>query len=129
MAKKVAMVFGVIFLILGVLGFIPNPIVGDDGAVFHTDMMHNLVHIVLGIVLIWAGKKGGSTTVLTLKVVGVIYLVVAVLGFLMGEGSILGLMEVNGADNWLHLVVAILFLWAGFAKGGSSSAPMGQPMV
>lgn len=80
------------------------------------------------------GAKGANPTK-SLKIVGVIYAVVAVLGFLMMGGEettkLLGLVTVNRADNWLHLVLAIVLLVVGF-KGGSAmpmaSSTPSQPM-
>ena len=127
MAKKIAQVFGVIFLLVGLLGFIGNPIVGEMG-LFHADMMHNLVHILSGLILLIAASKGAAA--LWLKVIGIVYLLVAILGFMMlgedGMGSVLGIVSVNGADNWLHLVLAAILLWGGFA-GKSGGAPMASP--
>jgi hypothetical protein len=129
MAKKWCMVFGIIFLVLGVLGFIPNPLISMDG-LFQVDAVHNIIHLITGLVLVYAGKKsaGGATT--ALKVFGIIYLVIAILGFLMiggGSGDLLRFIGMNGADNWLHLILSLLLAWGGFkkSKGGmSSSAPM-----
>ena len=115
------MILGVVFVLIGVLGFVNNPVIG----LFAVDTVHNLVHIILGIILIMGAK--GANPAKSLKIVGVIYAVVAVLGFLMMGGEettkLLGLVTVNGADNWLHLVLAIVLLAVGF-KGDSAAMPM-----
>lgn len=126
MAKKLAMVFGVIFVIVGLLGFVSNPIVGKD-ALFHTDMVHNIVHLAVGVVMILMAGKAGR---LALNLFGAIYLLLAVLGFVMGEGKLLGIMEINQADNWLHLVLGVVLLGAGMsAKNPSSPASPVMPQV
>jgi hypothetical protein len=58
-------------------------------------------------------------------VLGVVYGLVTILGFLTGDGKILGLISVNGADNLLHLVLTALFLFVGLKKpaGAMSSNP------
>lgn len=124
MAKTLGMVFGVIFVIVGVLGFIPNPIVGTSG-LFMTDMLHNILHIIFGAVLIWAARKDMMTASKWMKIVAVIYAILAILGFI-GGGSILGITMVNSADNWLHVVLAVV-LWVG-AMSKKSSMAMGQQM-
>jgi uncharacterized membrane protein len=117
MAKKAAMVFGVIFVLIGVLGFLSSPILG----LFAVNMLHNIVHVVLGIILIVAAKGEGAGT--ALKVISIIYLVVALLGFFMAtDGMLFGILEVNTADNWLHLVLAIVLF--GASKGGMKAMPM-----
>jgi|SRR3989344_7965071 len=127
MAKKLSLVFGVVFLVVGLLGFVSNPIVGE-GAMFHTDGLHNVVHLLFGLMLLYGGTKGGANASMILKVSGVIYLVLAVLGFLMGGDSLLGLVAINSADNWLHLVLGLGLLYAGIAKGGSSMSMGGSSM-
>ncbi len=124
------MVFGIIFVIVGLLGFVPNPIVGMD-SLFHTDSLHNIVHLVIGLILLYTGTKAGGSAPMALKVIGIIYLLLAILGWIGSGESILGLVEINGADNWLHLVLGVVLVWAGFA--GKKSSDMGgmspQPMA
>lgn len=124
MAKTWAMVFGWIFVVLGVLGFISNPIVGQ-GAFFHTDAMHNIVHLIFGAVLLWAAYMAPARAAAVMKWEGIIYLLLAIVGFIqIGSGSVdslLGLAEANSADNWLHIVLAIVLIWAGWRGGKNSS--------
>jgi preprotein translocase subunit Sss1 len=127
MTKKLSMVLGVVFIIVGILGFIPNPIVGMD-KIFHTNLIHDLVHILLGVVLLVGGSKSNAGASMTLKVVALVYLLVAILGFIMGPGKLLGLVEVNSADNWLHLVLALVLFGSSMAGGNDSAAmPIQQP--
>jgi hypothetical protein len=51
---------------------------------------------------------------LALRVIGIIYAIVAVLGFVMPGGMLLGMIAMNMADHWLHVVLAIVILYAGF---------------
>ncbi len=129
MAKTLAKVFGVVFLLVGALGFVSNPIVGMMG-MFHTNMAHNLVHLLIGVVLLLMAKTEEKAA-MWLKIVGVVYLLVAVLGFMMttagGTANLLGLVEVNGADNWLHLVLGVVLFFAGFS-GKKNAMPMGGGM-
>jgi hypothetical protein len=113
-AKTAALVIGIVFVIVGILGFIPNPIVSPTG-LFAVDTMHNLVHLISGIVLLAGVYSFGAS--LALKIVGIVYAIVAILGFfLVGEdGMMLGLIMVNEADKWLHVALAIVILIAGFA--------------
>ena len=116
MGKTYALVFGWVLLILGVLGFFPNPIIGGStGAWLVADTNHNLVHLVSGLILLWAGYMARAKSGSVLKVLGVVYLLVAILGFVlaMDGGSILGLVETNSADHYFHLVLGVLLLWTG----------------
>ena len=128
MAKKFAMIFGWILLVLGLLGFFSNPIIGGAvGAWFAADAAHNIVHLLTGIIFLWVAYGAMDKAGTTLKVFGVIYLLLAIVGFFSGAGKALGLIMVNGADNWLHLIFGLLFLWGGMSKKSmmATSAPMG----
>jgi uncharacterized membrane protein len=125
MAKKASILFGIIFVIVGILGFISNPIVGS-GSLFEADTVHNLIHLIIGIILLVMAKKPSAGT--TLAVVGVVYLVLAIVGFFVAEGSspvqLLGIASINSADNWLHLVLGIVIAGVGFKARKESSVPM-----
>ncbi len=118
MAKNWAMVLGWVLVIFGILGFISNPLVGAAGY-FHADSMHNIINIILGAILLWAAYGMPQKAGKAVKWVGIVLLILAILGFVLvsGTGSLLGIAEVNGADNWLHLILGLIFVWAGMRKG------------
>ena len=116
MLQKFAVVFGVVFVIIGILGFIPA--VSPQGhilGIFHINAAHNLVHIISGIIALWCGFKSVAYSQLFFRIFGVIYGLVALLGFYYGNQDILGLVANNTADTWLHVVVAAVWLYLGFA--------------
>lgn len=123
MAKTLTSIFGVIFALVGLLGFVSNPLVGA-GAVFETDMMHNLVHLVTGLILLAVAFLASRSAALVLKVVGAVYLVLGVVGFYASGGYLLGLIASNGADNWLHLALGIVLLAVGFLSKGETEGSM-----
>jgi hypothetical protein len=108
-----------VFLLVGILGFIPNPLVSPTG-LFVVNAAHNLVHIISGGILLAGVYSFGSA--LGLKIVGVVYALVAVLGLIMGGDMLLGVIAMNTADHWLHVVLAIVILLAGFALPDSERA-------
>lgn len=110
-SKMLAMLFGVTFILVGVLGFVPNPIVAPDG-IFAVNAMHNLVHILTGAAFIIGARMGHARN--TIIGIGVAYVLVTILGFLTTGDMLLGLIHVNAADRWLHLGLAIAILAAGF---------------
>ena len=59
------------------------------------------------------------------KIFGVVYGLVAVLGFVVGNGLLLGLNSNNMADTWLHVVISIVSLIIGFAPNGEPTATAG----
>lgn len=124
MAKTLAIVFGIIFVLAGLLGFVGNSLVGS-GALFEADAAHNLVHLVFGLILLAVALWSAAQSALWLKIIGAIYLVVALLGFMTASsGSLLGIVAINDADNWLHLVLGIALLAAGFLNKSEAADGM-----
>src|SRR3989338_1882145 len=123
MVKNMAMVFGWVFLVVGVLGFVPGITTADGHllGIFHVNAMHNIVHIVSGLAALYLASKGEEGSQTFFKVFGVIYALVAVLGFFAGDNDILGFISNNMADTWLHVVIAVVALYLGFGtkKEGS----------
>ena len=110
-ADTLAKIFGGIFLVAGVLGFIPNPLISARG-LFEVNTFHNIVHMITGGVLL--ASPYYNAPVVTLRAVGVIYALVTLLGFIsLGSLESMG-MAVNAPDNWLHLLLSGAMLWAGF---------------
>lgn len=107
--------FAVVFALVGLLGFVSNPIVGASG-MFATDLNHNLVHLISAAVFAFAASRGAATTSLVMKIFGVVYLLVGVLGMagMATDGSLFGLMQVNDADNYLHLALGVVIGGLGF---------------
>ena len=120
--KTIAVIFGVIFVAVGALGWIPavNP-GGKLLGLFDVNMAHNLVHLATGIVAIVVGMMSDKASKLFFQVFGVIYALVAVLGFFSGDQPLLGIVNNNAADTWLHVVIAVVALYLGF--GMKTEAP------
>jgi hypothetical protein len=110
--KLAATVLGIVFIAVGILGFVPNPLVSATG-LFAVNTMHNLVHLISGAFLL-AGVYTALGSGMALKILGVVYALVAVLGLVMGPGMLLGMIHINAADNWLHVGLAVAILAAGF---------------
>jgi hypothetical protein len=109
-AKFLTTLFGVTFILAGLLGFVPNPIVAPDG-VFAVNAMHNLVHILTGAAFLAGGYLGYARQ--TIVGIGVAYVAVTILGFVTTGNMLLGLVHINAADRWLHAALAATILAAG----------------
>lgn len=123
MHKKLAMIFGAIFAIVGILGWIPG-ITNDENmllGIFHVDTIHNLIHLVTGLIGLWLGSSSESGSKSWFQIFGVIYALVAILGFVYGDDKILGIVTNNMADTWLHLVLAAVLLAIGFGMSGGGA--------
>lgn len=115
MHSTLAKIFGIVFCVLGVVGFSPLLAPGSSlFGVFAVDVMHNIIYLGSGLLafgVLW--KK--IDTKLYFKVFGVVFGVFTIVGFLEGD-AIFGLMVTNMGDNLLHLVFASIALWAGFGE-------------
>lgn len=122
--KTVALTFGIVFLLIGILGFVPALTPG--GAllgIFMVNGVHSVVHILFGVLGIAAALLGAGR--LYNRSVGIIYLLLTVLGFipaLVPNGMLLGLVMINLADNILHLVIGAVLAYVGFALQSRSAA-------
>ena len=99
MLKTAAIVFGVALVLAGILGFVPG--VTNDGmllGIFHVNTAHNLVHLISGAVALWAGFTSTAHSRTYFRVFGIIYAVVAALGFFVRDGQHAGHAEANRAD-------------------------------
>jgi Domain of unknown function (DUF4383) len=124
-----AQLFGVVFLLVGILGFIPgitSDAPGDfagDGSegellgIFSVSILHNIVHLLFGLFgLGLARTADGARTFLVGA--GAIYLLLWVVGLLGG----LEWLPTNSAENWLHFVFGVVLLGAGLLLGRTRTA-------
>ena len=116
MTKTFGILFGIVFLAVGILGFVPG-ITKDDMllGIFMVNKMHSIVHIASGAVFLLASMAGAGAASLWFKIFGLVYAVVAILGFMNPNGMLLGMISNNPADTWLHVVLAAAMLLIGFA--------------
>lgn len=124
MAKTMAVLFGVVFLVVGILGFVPA-VTKDQMllGIFHVNTAHNAVHLLSGVVALLCGMSGVGASRLYFKIFGLVYAAVAVMGFLNpGDTMLLGLISNNTADTWLHVGIAAVSLIIGFMPASAETA-------
>ena len=117
MVRTFALVVGIAFLALGLLGLILAPTRGLLLGTFAVDTLHNLVHLVVGALGLGAYYAGWNWSRLYSQGLGVVYIVIGLLGLippLVSGGALLGIMHINMADNLLHLVVGGIAAYIGF---------------
>lgn len=117
MAKKVATYLGVVFLVLGVVGFFVHDLLGT-----HLSMAHNLVHLITGAIFLYLGMKGTESIARTWCLIfGAVYLLLGAVGFFAGEGAdrmlavIPGELELGTMDHVVHLLLGAISLVGGLA--------------
>jgi hypothetical protein len=125
MAKTICKLLGVVFLLVGIIGFIKPDLLGA-----HLSMAHNLVHIISGILALYFGFAGSLSGARGFALAfGAVYLLLGIVGFIMGSpgtpeattlahmGSdarlwkvIPGTLELGTADHAIHILLGIIFL-------------------
>jgi hypothetical protein len=115
MARLAAKVFGAVFILIGILGFVPaftpdHHLLG----IFHVNAVHNIIHLASGAAALVAGFASYKASKMYFQVFGVVYALVAVLGIFAGDKDILGLVAHNTADLFLHIAIAGAALYLGF---------------
>jgi hypothetical protein len=124
MAKSLAVLFGIVFLVIGILGFVPA-VTKDQMllGIFHVNTAHNCVHLLSGVVALFCGMSGVGASRIYFRIFGLVYAAVAIMGFLNpGDTMLLGLISNNNATTWLHVVIAAVSLLIGFIPASTETA-------
>lgn len=130
MANRIATIMGVLFILIGLAGFVFNNLVGA-----HLTLAHNLIHLVSGAVSLYIGLKGSpSAAKWFCYVFGVLYLSLAVIGGWLGSFNettylpkdqeaggynhdmfhmIPGVLELGVIDHVIHIAIAVIYLVGG----------------
>ena len=125
--RSAALLFGIVFLAVGILGFMPSPPPPDAPALtvehghgmvlgmFPVNTLHTVVHLLFGLLGIGAWASGhwrGYFQMLALS-----YALLAVLGLNAATNTLFGFVPIWGADVYLHAGVAIAAFYFGFVHG------------
>lgn len=120
--QRVAQVFGGVFLLVGILGFLVSggSMEADPAqaprvfGLFPVNLLHNVVHLASGIVGLLAARSVGAS-VTYCRVFGAVYLLLVPLGVVIP--TTFGLMPIGGHDIWLHALLGIGLVYFGFTAG------------
>ncbi|HLU53637.1 MAG TPA: DUF4383 domain-containing protein [Acidimicrobiia bacterium] len=137
--QSAALWIGVIFLLIGIAGFIPGVTTNYDqmafaGAesealllgIFQVSILHNIVHLLFGV---WglAAARSFSGSRMFLIGGGLIYGLLWVYGLVIDEGSSANFVPLNNADNWLHLGLFLVMVGLGAVLGSENRRPVAAP--
>jgi hypothetical protein len=127
LVNRLALGFGVVFLVVGIAGFIPGITTNygsmtfaghHSGAmllgIFQVSILHNIVHLLFGLAGI-AMSRDADTARLFLIGGGAIYLLLWLYGLVINRGSPVNFIPVNSPDNWLHFLLGIAMIGLGLA--------------
>ena len=119
MAKTTSIVFGIIFLIAGVLGLFMSPVLG----LFAFGTLASIIHIIVAVILFAVAAK--PSAVGALKTFGVVYVIFFIL-------SLLGVAALgDSTSGWLYLVLGLIMAIIAFSgkKGGAMVSPSATPQM
>jgi hypothetical protein len=134
-AAVFALVIGATLTVAGIAGFFYNASFGTGNGtardavlgILDVNGWHNVVHIASGAIGLLVTRSYAGSRAYALGI-GAVYLVVALLGFLAGDGDeIFNLIPVNTEDNFLHLLIAIGGLGAGLATPATAPPSLQRP--
>ena len=115
MLKILAILFGLVFIIVGILGFLPDYAPNEKlFEMFTADLGHNVLLITTGVIALLCGFSSSGASRAFFILAGLAYAVIAGLGFYYGEGLLYSTLKVNHADNWLHAGISLIALYFGF---------------
>jgi len=115
MAKTVCKILGVVFLLVGLIGFASPHLLNA-----HLSAAHNVVHIVSGAIALYFGFAGTLSGAKTFSLVfGIVYLALGILGMALGTGDdrlwrvLPDTLEFGMADHGIHILLGVIFLAGG----------------
>lgn len=123
--QRVAQIFGWIFVLVAAWGFFVSGgsmEAGPDApailGLFPVNVLHNLAHLALGVWGILAARSFGGARAYA-RIAGVLYLLLAVLGF--ADPTAFGLIPLGGNDIWLHVALGVVLAAVGFTAKESAA--------
>src|SRR5690349_19762445 len=119
MASLIAKIMGLVFIIVGVAGFMPGH--HHDLMGFGLTMIHTMVHLLSGVLALAMGFSGEKNARLYCLGFGSVYGLVTILGFL-NIAFVVQLLNLNQADNFLHLGITAVLLIAGLMSPAGAKA-------
>lgn len=126
--RTFAMIFGIVFVLVGIGGFVPQLVHPAEGGalamdsghgllfgLFPVNTLHNIVHLLFGL---WglAASRSLSGSVAYARGVAIIYAVLMVMGFIPSLSDGFGLVPLYGNDVWLHLGLALVAAYFGWVN-------------
>jgi hypothetical protein len=132
LAQVYALALGAVLMLVGIVGFLAEPsfAVGNSAQrgtliLFDVNGWHNVVHLLSGVTGLALAGTAARARLFCIGY-GVVYIVVTILGFAVGDGGLLlSLIPINTADNLLHGAIALTAL----AIGLSTPAPVRRTAV
>jgi hypothetical protein len=113
--RTFAFLYGIVFLALGIVGFIPSALTQYHFWLgFHINFWLNCLHVITGVFALLVALMNRYAARLFFQITGIVYALLGLLGFIYEDRDVLGLFASNSADTWLHVIAAIGALILGY---------------
>jgi hypothetical protein len=125
--RLVAVIFGAVYIVVGILGFAVTggvSFLATQGGLllglFMVNPLHNVAHLLIGAALLIFGLVSVKAAKITNTVIGGAYLLLGIVGFFL-VGTAANILALNTFDHFLHLASAILLLALGLGAERTTS--------
>jgi uncharacterized protein DUF4383 len=125
---------GAVFLLVGILGFVPGitsdydmmEFAGHEShaqllGIFQVSVLHNVVHLLFGVAGLALARRAETARAFLIGG-GAVYLVLWVYGLVVDKNSNANFVPLDTADNWLHLLLGVGMMGIGFALSPRTSS-------
>lgn len=125
---------GAVFLLVGILGFVPGitsdydmmEFAGHEShaqllGIFQVSVLHNVVHLLFGVAGLALARRAETARAFLIGG-GAVYLVLWVYGLVVDRNSSANFVPLDNADNWLHLLLGVGMIGIGFALSPRTSS-------
>ncbi|MGK7918063.1 MAG: DUF4383 domain-containing protein [Prochloraceae cyanobacterium] len=133
-----ALVIGIVYVLIGILGFIPALISSVVSAptiavstgygyllgLFPVNILHNLLHLGIGVWGIVMSRRFDDAHLFA-RTIAIIFTVLTILGLIPLTNTIFGLMPLFGHDIWLHALTALIAAYFGFIMAKTEEVGVG----
>lgn len=127
--RNFALIFGIVFLAVGIAGFVPQLVQPAEGGAMNIDghdmgmllgmfpvnLYHNIVHVLFGL---WglAASRSARGALAYARGVAVIYALLTVMGLIPATDTLFGICPLYNNDVWLHGALAIVAAYFGWVN-------------
>jgi hypothetical protein len=131
--RNFALIFGIVFLAIGIAGFVPALVHPADGGamaigghsmllgLFAVNTLHNVVHLLFGLWGLAASRSAGGAVTYA-RGVAIIYALLTVAGLVPASADGFGYVPLYGKDVWLHAALALVGAYFGWVNRSASAA-------
>jgi hypothetical protein len=136
LAKRFALVIGIVYLLVGIVGFIPGFVVAEDYGnvvidasegrllgIFPVNVLHHVVHLLVGVLGLAASRSFEGSRAFA-RGLAIFYGLLAVMGLIPAAGLdvMFGLVPIFSHDVWLHAVTALAAAYVGWVAARDENA-------